>query len=108
MNRTTRHAARIALTAFIALLMAGASAHAETKPATKAPTTACCRIDDRAVSATQFEAFVRELKTIPGSQLNAESPRGLYASYKATAPSGKKYLVTLDGTRRTAQQMPER
>ncbi|GAA5164117.1 hypothetical protein [Viridibacterium curvum] len=105
MNRTAPRTTQIAL---IALLLTSTSVHADTKPTTKPPATACCRIDDRAVSATQFDAFVRELKTIPGTQLNAESPRGLYASYKASAPNGKKYLVTLDGTRRTARQMPER
>ncbi|MFT3735636.1 MAG: hypothetical protein QM776_11525 [Rhodocyclaceae bacterium] len=91
----------------IATFLLSTQAQADTPPAAQNKGGTCCHIDDRPVSAARFDAFVRDLKMIPGTQLNAESPRGLYTSYKATAANGKRYLITLDGPRRTARLMPD-
>lgn len=54
-------------------------------------------IEDKQVTAEQFEVFLAQLKLQPETQTNGESPKGLFTSYEAADAEGQIYRITIDG-----------
>jgi hypothetical protein len=81
----------------------------ESKPEAKTvklPPLSEVMILDKASTAGEFEAFVKKLAMVPGTQVNGESPLGQYTTYEAVDANGVKYRIRVEGKRMTVSGTP--
>ena len=76
----------------------------ESKPEAKTvklPPLSEVMILDKPSTVGEFEAFVKKLTVVPGTQVNGESPLGQYTTYEAVDPQGARYRISVEGKRKT-------
>ena len=67
----------------------------------KLPPLSEVMILDKPSTTGEFEAFVKKLTVVPGTQVNGESPLGQYTTYEAVDPQGARYRISVEGKRKT-------
>ena len=67
----------------------------------KLPPLSEVMILDKPSTVGEFEAFVKKLTVIPGTQVNGESPLGQYTTYEAVDAQGARYRISVEGKRKT-------
>ncbi|HMU96707.1 MAG TPA: hypothetical protein PKA08_08025, partial [Elusimicrobiota bacterium] len=67
----------------------------------KLPPLSEVMILDKPSTTGEFEAFVKKLTVVPGTQVNGESPLGQYTTYEAVDAQGARYRISVEGKRKT-------
>ncbi len=78
----------------------------KTEPMLNSNTDPIYEIDEVKVREEKFNTFLKSLQIVKGSQINGESPSGLFTSYEAFDLNKMRYIITINGYNHQISKLP--